>query len=273
MTQIGEFSLAIVSAGALHGAVGPFLYPVVAVATGITSLLYPFIFRSGDLMANLLQRWSPKVVRQYMSFITEWIRATRSLLQLKSEEALRVQYHTRLTLVNVGVIILLLTVGNVVIRFSEDFAELMHISQQTVGLIIGGVVLTLALPASIGTWWSLRRLTNEVGNYINNSLARRVPGAGLPVSSVYRRGFAMIMRDGLLLMLMILLFIWSIPLLSQLLFLGSIVTPVTLAVLGIISVAGLYVSRKIYKVIARGLIRTFLPDIEDQESKDKESDS
>ena len=83
----------------------------------------------------------------------------------------------------------------------------------------------------------------------------------------------MIMRDGLLLMLMILLFIWSIPLLSQLLFLGNIATPVTLVVLGIISVAGLYVSRKIYKVIARGLIRTFLPDIEDQESKDKESDS
>ena len=273
MTQIGEFSLAIVSAGALHGAVGPFLYPVVAVATGITSLLYPFIFRSGDLMANLLQRWSPKVVRQYMSFITEWIRATRSLLQLKSEEALRVQYHTRLTLVNVGVIILLLTVGNVVIRFSEDFAELMHISQEIVGLIIGGGVLALALPALIGTWWSLRRLTNEVGNYINNSLARRVPGAGLPVSSVYRRGFAMIMRDGLLLMLMILLFIWSIPLLSQLLFLGSIVTPITLAVLGIISVAGLYVSSKIYRVIARGLIRTFLPDIDEQEKKDKESDS
>ena len=83
----------------------------------------------------------------------------------------------------------------------------------------------------------------------------------------------MIMRDGLLLMLMILLFIWSIPLLSQLLFLGSIVTPITLAVLGIISVAGLYVSSKIYRVIARGLIRTFLPDIDEQEKKDKESDS
>ena len=48
----------------------------------------------------------------------------------------------------------------------------------------------------------------------------------------------MIMRDGLLLMLMIVLFIWSIPLLSQLLFLGSIATPITLVVLGIISVAG-----------------------------------
>ena len=273
MTQIGEFSLAIVSAGAIHGAVGPFLYPVVAVATGITSLFYPFIFRRGDLLANLLQRWSPRVARQYVSYTTEWIRATRSLLRLRGEEAARVQYHTRLTLINVGVIILLLTVGSVVIRFNEDIAELMRISQETVGLIIGGSVLALALPASIAIWLSLRRLTNEVGNYINSSIARRVPGAGLPPSSVYRRGFAMIMRDALLLMLMLVLFIWSLPLLSQLLFLGSIATPITLAVLGIISVACLYVSSKVYRVIARGLIRTFAPDIEGGESEEKEAES
>ncbi len=273
MTQIGEFSLAIVSAGAVHGVVGPFLYPVVAVATGITSLLYPFIFRSGDPLANLLQRFSPRVVRQYVSYTTDWIRATRSLLRLRSEEALRVQNLTRLLLVNVGVIILLLTIGSVVIRFSEDIAGLMKISQQYVGLIIVGVVFALALPAWIGTWWSLRRLTSEVGNYINNSVARRIPRAGVPPSSVYRRGFAMIMRDALLLLMLIVVFIWSIPLLSQLLFLGSIATPVTIAVVAVASIAGLYISSKIYRVIARGLIRTFLPDIEDQEQGDSESDS
>lgn len=271
MTQIGEFSLAMVSVGALHGAVGPFLYPVFAVATGITSLFYPFIFRSADPLTNLLERWSPKVVRQYMGHITVWIRTTRGLLKLRSEEAIRVQHHTRLTVMNVGVIILLLFLGNVAVRFNEDIAELMHISQYWVGLIIGGTVLALALPASIGTWRSLRNLTGEVGNYINNSIARRMPRAGVPPSSVYRRGFAMIMRDGLLLILMIVLFIWSLPLLSHLLFLGNIATPVTLGVLGLISIAALYVSRKIYLVLARGLIRTFLPDIEEEEEREQES--
>ena len=269
MTQIGEFSLAIVSVGALHGAVSPFLYPVVAVATGITSLFYPFIFRSADPAANLLEKLSPRVVRQYLGYITVWIRTTRGLLRLRSEEAIRVQHYTRLTVLNVSIIILLLFVGNVAIRFNEDIAALMHLSQQWVGLIIGGTVLALALPASIGVWWSLRKLTSEVGNYINNSIARRVPRAGVPPSSVYRRGFAMIMRDGLLLILMIVLFIWSIPLLSQLLFLGDIATPVTLGVLGLVSIAALYVSRKIYLVLARGLIRTFLPDIEDREEEDR----
>ena len=271
MTQIGEFSLAIVSTGAVHGAIGPFLYPVVAVATGITSLLYPFIFRSPDLLANLLGRWSPKVARQYLNYTTEWIRTTRGLLRLRSEEAMRVQHYTRLTLLNMGIIILLLFVGSVVIRFSGDISELMRIGQETVGLIIGGAVLALALPAFIGMWWALRRLSNEVGNYINNSVARRAPAVALPPSSVYRRGFAMIMRDGLLLISIVVLFIWSIPLLSQLLFLGSTATPVALGVIAIVSVAGLYVSRKIYKVIARGLIRTFLPDIEDQEERDRNS--
>ena len=80
----------------------------------------------------------------------------------------------------------------------------------------------------------------------------------------------MIMRDGLLLILMIVLFIWSIPLLSQLLFLGDIATPVTLGVLGLVSIAALYVSRKIYLVLARGLIRTFLPDIEERESEEED---
>ena len=270
MTQIGEFSLAIVSVGAIHGAVGPFLYPVFAVATGITSLFYPFIFRSADPLTNLLERCSPRVVRQYVGYITVWIRTTRGLLRLRSEEAIRVQHYTRLTVLNVSIIILLLFIGNVAVRFNEDIAELMHISQQWVGLIIGGIVFALALPASIGVWWSLRKLTGEVGNYIKNSIARRAPRVGVPPSSVYRRGFAMIMRDGFLLILLIVLFIWSIPLLSQLLFLGNIATPVTLGVLGLVSIAALYVSRKIYLVIARGLIRTFLPDIEEREPEEED---
>ena len=269
MTQIGEFSLAMVSVGALHGAIGPFVYPVFAVATGITSLLYPFIFRSADPLTNLLGRWSPRVLRQYVGYSTEWIRTTRGLLRLRSEEAIRVQHYTRLIVLNVSVIILLLFVGNVALRFNEDIAGLVRLSPEWVGLIMGGAALVLALPASIGVWWSLRKLTGEVGNYINNSIAQRLPKAGVPPSSIYRRGFAMIMRDGLLLILMIVLFIWSIPLLSQLLFLGSIATPVTLGVLGLVSVAALYVSRKIYMVITRGLIRTFLPDLESQEEREQ----
>ncbi len=266
MTQIGEFSLAIVSTGALHGAVSPFLYPIVAVATGITSVFYPFIFRSADPLANVLEKFSPRVARQYLNYTTEWIRSTRNLLRLRSENAIRVQYHWRLTLLNAGVIILLLIVGSVVMRFNEGISEVINVSEQTVGLVIGGTVIALGFPASIGIWWSLRKVADGVGAYVNDSIAQRIPGGILPPSSTYRRGFALIMRDGLLLLLMLVVFIWSIPLVSQLLFLGSITTPVTIGVIVLISVAVLYVSRKIYRVIARGLIRTFLPEIEDEES-------
>lgn len=268
MTQIGEFSLAIVSTGALHGAVSPFLYPVVAVATGITSLFYPFIFRSADPLANVLEKLSPRVVRQYLNYTTDWIKTTRRLLRLRSENAIKVQYYWRLTLLNASVIILLLIIGSVVMRFNEDISDVIRVSEQTVGLVIGGAVIALAFPASIGIWWSLRKIADGVGAYINDNVAQRIPGANLSPNSTYRRGFALIMRDGLLLLLMLVVFIWSIPLISQLLFLGSITTPVTIAAIFLVSIAGLYVSTKIYKVIARGLIRTFLPEIEEREPEE-----
>lgn len=270
MTQIGEFSLAIVSTGALYGAVSPFLYPVVAVATGITSIFYPFIFRSADPMANVIEKLSPKVVRQYLNYTTEWIRSTRSLLRLRSENAMRVQYYWRLTLLNVGVIILLLIVGSVVMRFNEGISEAINVSEETVGLVIGGTVIVLGFPASIGIWWSLRKVTDGVGAYINDSIAQGIPGRILSPSSTYRRGFALIMRDALLLLLMLLMFIWSVPLVSQLLFLGSITTPVTIGAIMLVSIALLYVSSKIYRVIARGLIRTFLPEMESRELEEDE---
>lgn len=270
MTQIGEFSLAIVSTGAVHGAVSPFLYPVVAVATGITSVFYPFIFRSADPVANVMEKLSPKVARQYLNYTTEWIRSTRSLLRLRSENAMRVQYYWRLTLLNVGVIILLLIVGSVVMRFNEGISEAINVSEETVGLVIGGTVIVLGFPASIGIWWSLRKVADGVGAYINDSIAQRIPGRILPPSSIYRRGFALIMRDALLLLLMMMLFIWSVPLVSQLLFLGSITTPVTIGAIVLVSIAVLYVSSKIYRVIARGLIRTFLPEMERSELEEED---
>lgn len=266
MTQIGEFSLAIISTGAVHGAVGPFLYPVFAVATGITAVFYPFIFRSGDLLANLLEKTSPKTVRRYVNHTTDWIRTTRNLLRLSSEEALRVQRYTRLTLLNVAFIILLLVMGSVAIRFNEDISELIRVSEQMVGVIIAGIVLALSLPGALGAWWSLRKVTDEVGNYINDTVGQRIPGVWVPTTSIYRRGFAMIMRDSMLMLVIAVLFIWSLPLLSQLLFLGSIATPVAIGVIALVSIVGLYISRKIYRVIAKGLIRTFLPEIEDEES-------
>ena len=63
MPQSGEFSLAIVKVGADHGVIGPFLYPVVAVVTALTSILYPILYRSSEGVSGILKRWSPRVLR------------------------------------------------------------------------------------------------------------------------------------------------------------------------------------------------------------------
>ena len=265
MTQIGEFSLAIVKTGDVHGAVGTFLYPVVTVATGITSLLYPFIYRSADPVSNQLGKRAPRVMRQYLSNITEWIREIRNLLQLRSEGALKVKRYMRVTLLNVGVIILLLIGGSVILRFGSDVAELLHIKEEFVGLAVGGAVFALALPASIGTWWSLRKLTDSIAQYL--------AGDRLPARSVYRRGVGMILRDSLLLLLMVVLFLWSLPFLSHLFFLGSIVAPIPITVLVIVSIGGFIVSFKVYRTISRGLSRTFLPETETPEPDKKDTEA
>ena len=65
MPQVGEFSLAMTKVGVEQGAVGAFLNPIITLATGLTALLYPFIFRSADGLADLLERHSPQLMKRY----------------------------------------------------------------------------------------------------------------------------------------------------------------------------------------------------------------
>ena len=272
MTAIGEFSLAIVSVGANNDAVGDYLYPVIAVATGLTSLLYPFTFRVGNPLADQLERRSPRFARQFLSVMTQWIKAARTMTQLKSKDALRVKRYLLLTVLNIGVVVLVLQIGSVVLRFNEDIANLLRIDQQYVGLIIGGAALVITLPATIGMWWSLRGLTDEVGNYIRSNRGNNILAESSSNGRNYARGVGTVVRDGILVILMAGLFIWSIPLVVELFALGNIATPITLGVLAVISVVALYFTRHIYKALARGLVRTFMPEIEGQEDPKQRHD-
>jgi Kef-type K+ transport system membrane component KefB len=58
MPQSGEFSLAMIKVGAEHGAIGPLLYPVIAVTTAITSVLFPIIYRSSEGVPGYLKKRS-----------------------------------------------------------------------------------------------------------------------------------------------------------------------------------------------------------------------
>ena len=73
MPQLGEFSLAMVKTGVEHGTVGAFLSPVVTLATAVTALLYPFIFRSSDMAARFIGRASPGWLRQFCAVTFVWL--------------------------------------------------------------------------------------------------------------------------------------------------------------------------------------------------------
>ena len=54
MPQLGEFSLAMAKTGVEHGSVSSYFSPALTVATAITALIYPFIFRSSNALANFV---------------------------------------------------------------------------------------------------------------------------------------------------------------------------------------------------------------------------
>ena len=58
MPQLGEFSLAMAKTGVEQGSVGAYFSPALTVATALTALVYPFIFRSSNALANFLERAS-----------------------------------------------------------------------------------------------------------------------------------------------------------------------------------------------------------------------
>ena len=61
MPQLGEFSLAMAKTGVDHGSVSAYFSPALTLATAITALIYPFIFRSPLAVANFIARTSPRL--------------------------------------------------------------------------------------------------------------------------------------------------------------------------------------------------------------------
>ena len=111
MTQSGEFSLAMVKVGVDHAVVGPFLYPVIAVTTALTAIVYPLISASSDAMASFLERRSPRLMAQYVGALSGWLVSMRTIFNLSGDVAQQVRQSGRVIVANFGVIVVLLALG------------------------------------------------------------------------------------------------------------------------------------------------------------------
>ena len=251
MPQVGEFSLAMVKVGVDQGAVGALMYPVMAGATAITALAYPFIFRSANAVADYLDRRAPRLLKQYGEGLVLSLATLRSTFRFRSPRARRIQRSGRLILLNLGIIIVIIAIGTGVLRFIPQLSGLIHFRESLLGLVIGGSVLALCVPPAVAIWRSLRTLTDGLAEVV-------LPSDMRPPGAWGEGNIRVLLRDSMLILILVLPGIWSIPLISHLLALGSLSAPLPIIML-VGLVAGLAgATFQIHGVLERMFSRTFL---------------
>lgn len=219
MPQSGEFSLAMVKVGADHGVIGPFLYPVIAVVTGITSVLYPLLYRSTEGVSGFLKKRSPKVLKSYVDSLGEWLAALQLSFQFHSPSSRQIQRSGRILIVNLALMALLIGVGTFVLRFSENLGSLIGVEESLIGLVISALVLALCLPSGIVMWRESRTLADLLTASAFRPRTRES-------HHLHTGEVRLLLRDSMLAASAILLGVWAVPLLSQLLSLGNFSVPI-----------------------------------------------
>ncbi len=252
-TQTGEFSLAMAKVGAEHGVVGPILYPVVTLTTVATSFLYPFLYRSAPAITRFLERISPAWLLQYETALSGALVALRQTTAVRSDGAIAVQRMLRRVLVNLGVIAILLAVGTGAVHLTSSIANPLELSESVIGLIIGGVVVTLSIPPGIMVWRALTQLTEDLTNQM--AIWRSV----LPDRS-RRLAFARLIQHSLLAAAIIVLAVWTMPLVFELMSIGSLAPPVSIAIVAVPILLTALAAIRVHRELSRTVMRTFLGD-------------
>ena len=255
MPQLGEFSLAMAKTGADLGAVSAIFSPALTFATAITALIYPFIFRSSDAVANLVSRLSPSWLHQFTGLVFVWLTDSRSRFVLGATLAHDVQHAVHRIFLNAGIIVIFIGLGTVSLDFSEQLSRWFGLSLANLRLAVGGVVLALCIPAVFSVWRNLDSLTDSVIGYI-------LPPWRTDPPNVTRQTLQKVVRNSLLIVILLVPSLLSIPVIIHLLIRGGVVAPLTVLVVLAI-VAGMAVAAfQIHGLLEDAFRRTFLGSTE-----------
>ncbi len=238
MPQSGEFSLAMVKIGADNGAVGAFLYPVIAVTTAITALTYPLFFAGSNVVANMLERRSPSWLKSYVNILDIWLTALQRAFSFKSPTALAIQRSGKLALLSMVLISVLLGIGTFSLRFSANLSSWLRIDESLVGLGISAGVLALCLPSGFVLW----RQLSGMAELLSKSAFRPITRIGRDWNPKTAEA---LLRDSMMAGIVLLLGIWAIPFISNLLKIGEFSVPIPIIIL---LALGLIFARSVVKL-------------------------
>jgi CPA2 family monovalent cation:H+ antiporter-2 len=250
MPQIGEFSLAMMKIGTEQEAIRAFLYQVVAGVTAITSLAYPYIARSADGAAGLLERRTPEWLRRSFTNLSGALQTFQNSLTFDSEFAHRVRRIAVPITINFLIIVVLIATGTFLARSGDLIAAVLGFQPGIIGTIIGLGTLTLCIPSAVAIWRGLQHLTDEVTSHY--PIRCRFPA----LASQQR--LRNVLRDAILMLLVFVIALWSIPLIVEILSLGSLALPVALAIIATIGFIALRVLTHMHGQLVTTFSETFV---------------
>ena len=250
MPQSGEFSLAMMKVGVEQQAIGAFMYQVFAGVTAITSLVYPYISRSSDRAADLLERRSPTFLRRSVVSLSAGFQTFRSGVNFDSEFAHRIRRAALPVAIDLLIIVVILATGSFLAGFAPKIAEAIGAPQGIMGTVIGFGTLMLCVPAVVALWRSLRKVADEVTSHLilRNRLFR----------TWVQESLRNVVRDALLLIFVIVVTLWSLPLIFELLSLGSLAAPIPLIVLAVLAIVAIRTLTDMHRQLVNTFNRTFL---------------
>ena len=250
MPQMGEFSLVIAKVGVARGVVMSHLYPVIALATALTSFTTPYIVRSADSVASFFDRRSPQLLKTYVSRLADWLQALRATLARDSVAASVVQHAIKAMITNLLVIIVLIGIATFTVGFASDLALVSGIRTDIIGLLFGFLLLTLCIPFFVAIWRNIRGLAHEAVAHV---LTRR-----LSAQTWRREALRVVLRDSIVISLIIPVGIWLVPFISRLISIGSFALTVPLFVVTFILGLLSWLAFDIHGQLERTFSRTLL---------------
>ena len=256
MPQMGEFSLAMVKEGTDHGAVGTFMYPVMAISAALTALVYPIIFRSADRFTMLLSSVSPLFLKRYIFLASNWMESTRAAFNLAGSVGDQIRDSAKVLVANAGVVVVLIAVGTFALSYARPLSETFGVNESFAGLSVTIIVVAFSVPPGVFIWRALVRMIDAVADVLL--------GGGSFFGVAWDLTLRAILRDALLVALVALLAIFSLPFLSGLLSLGSFVAPLPILIFVAIIVGAWRLVFRLHRSMEDAFRFAFLDASEDE---------
>ncbi len=252
MPLMGEFALAIAKVGADGGVVGAIVYPVIAGATALSSLLFPFIAKSHGLVVRLSARAAPGGLKRQGERTTAWLANMWHLTPTRrgGEPVKRASLEVA---ANAIIIAMLLSVGAVLLHYLGPLAASLGWGQGLLGLVMGAVVITLCVPSGLVVWKSLTGLTERAAG---QAVARRFG----PIGHARRMTVVRVVEHTVMVAAVLAGLFWSMPFVRELFAIGPLAAPLPVVVLLVTVLVTARLAVKVHQALESAFRRTVLGD-------------